>query len=126
LTLILDAGALIAVERGDRDTVALLKRELEDGRVPATHGGVVGQVWRGGSGRQAPIARLLAATEVHPLDDELGRRVGVLLERAKENDVIDAAIVLIAQDGDTILTSDSRDLTTLAAQAGKQVDIVSV
>jgi hypothetical protein len=126
VTLILDAGAFIAVERGDRDTVALLKLELAEGRAPATHGGVVGQVWRGGSGRQVPVARLLHATEIHALDGELGRRAGALLERAKEDDVIDAAIVLIAEDEDTILTSDARDLAPLAAHAGKQVDIVSV
>ena len=53
VSLVLDAGALIAVERADRDTIALIKHELQAGRVPVTHGGVVGQVWRGGSGRQA-------------------------------------------------------------------------
>lgn len=52
MTVILDAGALVAVERGDRAVVAMLKGERRAGRVPATHGGVVGQVWRGGA-RQA-------------------------------------------------------------------------
>jgi hypothetical protein len=35
-------------------------------------------VWRGGSGRQAPVARLLAGVEVTPVDDLLGRRAGML------------------------------------------------
>jgi hypothetical protein len=39
VSLILDAGALIAVERGNRDTVALIKRELLEGHAPLTHGG---------------------------------------------------------------------------------------
>jgi hypothetical protein len=126
LTLILDSGAFIAVERGDRDIVALLKLELEQSRAPVTHGGVVGQVWRGGSGRQVPVARLLRATNVVALDDELGRRAGVLLERARQSDVIDAALVLVADDGDMIFTSDASDIAKLAGHAGKHVDVVRV
>ena len=41
MSVVLDAGALVAVERGDRDTIALLKQELTQGRVPITHGGVI-------------------------------------------------------------------------------------
>ena len=126
MTLVLDAGAFIAVERGDRDTVALLKRELVAGRVPVTHGGIVGQVWRGGRGRQAPVARLLRAVSVAPLDDSAGRRAGVLLAEAHEVDVLDAAVVLLAADGDTILTSDAEDLENLANTAAVHVDIVEV
>ena len=72
--LVLDAGAFVAVEHGSRDVVALIKRERLAGRSPVTSGGVVAQVWRGGSGRQVPVARLLAGTDVTPLDDGLGRR----------------------------------------------------
>ena len=39
--LVLDAGAFVAVERGDRDVVALVKRERLAGRVPLTNGAVV-------------------------------------------------------------------------------------
>ena len=60
--LVLDAGAFVALERGSRDVVALIKRERLAGRSPTTSGGVVAQVWRGGSGRQVPMARLLAGT----------------------------------------------------------------
>ena len=126
MSLVLDAGALVAVERGDRDTVALLKAELLAGRAPLTHGGVVGQVWRGGAGRQANLARLLPALEIVPLDDALGRRAGVLLGRARTADVVDAAVVLLAVDGDLILTSDPRDLRALAHAAEVHVDLVAV
>jgi hypothetical protein len=124
--LILDAGAFLAVERADRSTAALLKRELLARRVPVTHGGVVGQVWRGGTGRQANLSRLLAAVEVVPLDDHLGRRAGALLGRTRMADAIDAAVVLLAVDGDTILTSDPDDLCPLAVVATIHVDIVPV
>lgn len=126
MTVVLDAGALVAVERLDRDTIALLKQELLAGRVPRTHGGVVGQVWRGGSGRQVNLARLLPALDVASIDEPMGRRIGVLLRRARMRDVIDAGVVLLATDGDTILTSDPRDLRPLAAAAGVHVDLVRV
>ena len=126
MSLVLDAGALVAVERANRDTIALIKQELLAGRTPLTHGGVVGQVWRGGSGRQANLARLLPALDIAGLDDTLGRRAGILLGRARMADVIDAALVLLATDGDFLLTSDPNDLERLAASAGLHVDIVPV
>jgi hypothetical protein len=126
MSLVLDAGALVAVERTDRYTTALIKQELLSGRTPITHGGVVGQVWRGGAGRQANLARLLPALDVFSLDTVLGRRAGVLLGRTRMSDVIDAALVLLAADGDFILTSDPHDLKPLAASAGLHVDIVPV
>ncbi len=124
--LVLDAGALVAVERGDRNVIALIKRERLAGRTPVTHGGIVGQVWRGGSGRQATLARLLPALEVSPLDDDMGRRAGVLLGNAGTRDVIDAAVVLLARDDDEILTSDPNDLRRLARVAGIAAFVVKV
>ena len=41
-----------------------------------------------------PVARLLAAVDVVPLDTELGRAAGLLLARTDGRDVIDAAVVL--------------------------------
>lgn len=126
MTLVLDAGAFVAAGRGDHRMIALLKAERVAGRVPVTHGGVVGQVWRGGSARQALIARLLDTVDVEPLDDELGRRAGTLLKLTGRRDVIDAAVVLLAKDGDTILTSDPGDLTALAAEADLHLDLLPV
>ncbi|MBM4364698.1 MAG: hypothetical protein FJ102_00675 [Deltaproteobacteria bacterium] len=126
MSLVLDAGALVAIERADRGVLALLKRELLAGRAPVTHGGVVGQVWRSGSGRQANLARLLRGVEVRALDGPLGCRAGELLGIAGEDDVIDAAVALLALDGDMILTSDPGDLAALVAAAGTHADIVPV
>ncbi|WP_427885129.1 PIN domain-containing protein [Kribbella sp. GL6] len=126
MTLVFDAGAFVAAERGDRQVMALLKAELLAGRTPVTHGGVVGQIWRGGQGRQVPVARLLDGVEVVPLDDELGRQAGVLLRHTGGRDVIDAAVVLLARDGDTILTSDPGDLASLAAEADIHLELANV
>jgi len=126
VSLVLDTGALMAVEKADRDVVALIKHELIAGRTPLTHGGIIGQAWRGGGKRQTNLSRLLPALEVRPVDDALGRRAGVLLGRSRGKDVIDAAVVLLAADGDFILTSDAADLQPLAAAAGLHVEIVPV
>ncbi len=126
MRLILDAGALVAVERGDREAVALIKRELTAGRAPVTHSGVVGQVWRGGSGRQAPLARLLPGLEIVGIDEALGRRAGLLLGKARLSDVVDAALVVLAADGDSVLTSDVQDLRRLVEAADTHVDLVPV
>ena len=126
LMLVLDAGAFVAVERGSRNVVALVKRERLAGRPPVTSGGVVAQVWRGGSGRQAPMARLLAGTDVAPVDDRLGRRAGMLLARSGQSDAIDATVVCLAADGDDILTSDPGDLRALAEAAEIHVELVPV
>jgi hypothetical protein len=126
VSLLLDAGAFLAVERGDRDIAALVKRERLAQRSPLSHGGVVAQIWRGGSGRQAEVARLLAGVDVRALDEELGKKAGVLLGRSRAEDVVDAALVCLAVDGDDILTSDPGDLRTLAEAAGVHVDLVPV
>jgi hypothetical protein len=126
VSIVLDAGALIAVERGDRDMIALIKRERVQERAPVTHGGVVGQVWRGGHGRQVNLARLLPGVDVVALDDGLGRRAGVLLGRAASNDVIDASVVLLAVDGDEIYTSDPEDLRRLVEVTRTHVELVPV
>jgi hypothetical protein len=124
--LVLDAGAFVAVERGDRGVVALVKRERLANRSPSTSGGVVAQVWRGGHGRQAKITRLLAGVEVTPIGESLGKRAGVLLARGGASDVVDASVVCLADDGDDILTSDPGDLLALAEAAGIHVELIPV
>lgn len=126
MTVVLDSGALVAIGRGDPDAWAVLKREVDAGRTVLTHGGVIGQVWRGGRGRQARLARALAGLDVRPIDDDLGRRAGLLLGQTGTSDVIDAAIVLLADDGDEIFTADPADLADLARAAGKLVDLIQV
>ncbi len=122
MTLVLDAGAVIAAERGDRELLRLLKGERKLGRTPRTHGGVVGQVWRGGP-RQARLAVMLKGVDVVALDEDLGRRAGVLLGAAGSADVVDAALVLLAADGDELVTSDPEDLAFLASAAGAHVEL---
>lgn len=122
--MILDAGALVAVDRNDRAMMARLLAAYEAGDELRTHPLVVAQVWRNASGRQAVLARLLKSVEIVPIDDDLGRRSGELLGEVALSDPIDAAVVLVAEDGDSIVTSDPEDIGTLAAAAGTHVLVV--
>lgn len=126
MTLVLDAGAFLALARNDRPMWLRLKAARSRGREIVTHGGVVGQVWRGGGPRQAHLARALAGIEVRGLDGALGRRAGALLARTGTADVVDAALVLLADDGDDLVTSDLNDLRLLAETAGVHLDLIPV
>lgn len=122
----MDAGAFLAVERGDRDVVALLKKEYLARRSPLSHGGIVAQVWRGESGRQAELARLLAGVHVQALDEDLGKKAGVLLGKSRTDDALDAALICLAVDGDDVLTSDAADLRRLAESSGVHIELLPV
>ena len=123
MRLVLDTGPLIALDRNDRAIWRRLKTAQVAGHVPISHGGVLGQAWRGGP-RQALLARALQGIDVRPLDEVLGRASGELLAAAHARDVVDAALVLLAADGDVIVTSDPRDIEPLALTSGRHVDII--
>jgi hypothetical protein len=115
MSLTLDAGVLIAFERGDRAVVAIIARSLQRKLVLAVPAGVIGRVWRDGR-RQAVLARLLASDliEIVPLDDATARAAGQLCGARGTSDVIDASVVLCARARDhAVLTSDPDDLARL-------------
>ena len=124
--LVLDAGALIAAERGDREMVARLQIAMSEGVAVRTHAMIVAQVWRGMTGRQANLARLLDAIEVAAIDESAGRAAGELCGDAATSDPIDAALALEARPGDWILTSDPADMRHLVNTLGTSVTIVRV
>lgn len=123
--LVLDAGALAAVDRGDRPMMARLAVARQHGLELRSNAMVVAQVWRDRQGRQACLARLLRAVDVRAISHEDGRQAGVLLGQAGTTDPVDATVVLLARPGDRILTSDPDDLTRLASAAGNSAVIVA-
>jgi predicted nucleic acid-binding protein len=114
--LTLDAGALIALERGDRAMALLVRRARETGARLAVPAGALGQAWRDGS-RQVVLARLVSsldAIELVPLDGRAAREAGQLCGVTRTRDVIDASVVLCARArGHAIATSDAADLRRL-------------
>lgn len=122
--LILDAGALVAVDRDDRAMMARLRAAQQHGLELRSNAMVVAQVWRDPRGRQVSLARLLRAVDVRAVSQRGGRDAGALLSEAGTNDPIDATVVLLARPGDRILSSDPADLTRLAVAAGNRPLIV--
>ena len=113
--VVLDAGALIAIEKGDRKVLALCRVAVLDRAAVVVPAGVVAQVWRDGA-RQARLARLVSAngTIIEPLDLEGARLAGVVCGRAETTDVIDATIVIAArQHHAKVISSDPDDLAHL-------------
>ena len=121
--LVLDAGAFVAVDRGDRAMLARLRVAQQGGLELRSTGVVISQVWRDPAGRQADLARLLRSVDVQAVDQQLGREAGVLLGRAGTRDAVDASVVAISRTGDRILTSDAGDIAPLIAAAQRSIFI---
>src|ERR1051326_2769617 len=117
--IVLDAGALIALDRGDKRMIALLRRALAQDRAFRVPAGVVGQTWRDGR-VQVTLARFLRSEEVEiiPLDEQLARSCGELCGATNSPDMIDASVVILARERrDPIVTSDPHDLRRLDPSA---------
>jgi hypothetical protein len=123
--LVFDAGALIALDRGDRTVGALLAVAAQNGTEAVTSSACIAQVWRNPA-RQARLAQALSGFLEWPLDPLRSRRCGLLLADARTSDIADAALALLVQDGDTVLTSDPRDIEHLLDIAGTNAEIRTV
>ncbi len=122
--LVLDTGAFVAVDRGDRSVAAKLRVAERNGLALRSTGVVVAEVWRDAGGRQANLARLLKSVDVKAVDQRLGQEAGVLLGKAGVTDAADATIVAIATTGDRVLTSDPTDIRRLAAASRRSIHVV--
>jgi hypothetical protein len=123
--LVFDAGALIAIDRDDRAVGALLAVAATEGVEAITSSACVAQVWRDPA-RQARLTRALAGLLESPLDPACARRCGVLLALAGSSDIADAAVAVIARDGDVVLTSDPKDIKRLLTASGTAAQIRTV
>ena len=130
-TFVLDAGALIAVERGERDVLSMLQTAFTIGHSVRVPVGVIGQVWRD-PGRQAVLSRTLKRCEEVALDGSTARAAGRLCGWTDTTDVIDASIAIAVADsrnrGDRIvlITSDSRDMRVLLSALDSSADLIEV
>jgi predicted nucleic acid-binding protein len=111
----LDAGGLIALERGDRRILTLIERTLERRlriTVPAT---ALAQVVRQPA-RQVRIVRLVRqlTTDLVPLDGPAATATGRLLATTGTTDIVDAHVVVCARRArQVVVTSDARDIRRL-------------
>lgn len=125
MRMVLDAGALIGVDRSDRRVAGLIALGRRAGADLVTTAPVVAQVWRNGA-RQVNLARALAMIDVVTMDLDAARSAGELLRVAGGSDVVDASVALLARPGDQIVTSDPDDLDVLVKARPVAVAVVRV
>ncbi|MEO1085770.1 MAG: PIN domain-containing protein [Acidobacteriota bacterium] len=115
--LILDAGAVIALSRGDARARAFVDRAVKLGASVEVPVAVVAETLRG-QARDAPVHRVLKAVgEIPSTTEKIGRLAGELLGRSGSSATIDALVVAqaVSSGGAHVLTGDPDDLEALAA-----------
>lgn len=111
--LVFDAGALIALERGDRRVAALLRGAGDLGLRILVPASALAQVWRGGQ-HSAWMGRLLDAWHVDSLDERRAKEVGLRLGQRGGADIADAHVVCCGlEHRAAIVTSDEGDIRDL-------------
>jgi predicted nucleic acid-binding protein len=121
--LTLDAGALIAYERGDARAREVLRVAFDRGLVPTVPAVVVAEVWRGGA-RSARTARLLKACVIEALDERWAREAGELLSAVAGAQTVDACVAAGARRrGDALATSDAGDMRALMGPAHRLLNV---
>lgn len=119
-----DAGGLIALDRGDRSVIVLLTRATEMGARVTVPAGALAQAMRQPE-RQVRLARFIRQpnADVIALDRVDATNVGRLLAATGTADVIDAHVVICARRaGQHVMTSDAEDLRRL----DPQLDVIDV
>lgn len=126
---VLDAGALIGLERAHPRMTSLLKRVVSGQARVVVPDAVLAQVWRSGTGRQARLAALIGLKPEQcrtvPLDTAAARRIGRLAATSDHSDVVDVHVVLVAQQHrGSLITADREGL--VAVDPGIAPQIVDV
>jgi hypothetical protein len=114
MSVVYDAGMLVAADRNDREAWADHRIRLELGVTPIATAPVVAQTSR--SGRQAQLHRLLRGCEIVAFAPDQAHAVGTLLGASNTSDVVDAHVAIVASaHHSVVITSDDEDLEHLSA-----------
>ncbi len=119
MTIVLDAGAIIACERNDPVLTAVIasaRKRRSSIVVPAS---VVAQTWLGPSTHPL-AAKFVGSIDMFPaLDVGAARRIGALLHRSKTADIVDGNVAEIAvgMRPSMVVTSDRSDLDRIFTSA---------
>lgn len=116
-TLVLDSGALIALERGSHRMLAILDRVTKGADRVVLPRTVIAQVWRG-TPRQANIARLVnlaprddGSVVIDELTGQRAREIGITIGETSHTDIVDVHVAVAASErGHGVLTSDDDDI----------------
>lgn len=128
--LVLDAGALIALDRNDREVWALLRVATDQAHLVQVPAGAIAQAWRDGR-RQVLLSRALRHCDEVALDGATARAAGLLCGRSDTTDIVDASVAIaaagLARRGTvSVLTSDSGDIHHLVTTLQIKVNVVAV
>jgi hypothetical protein len=123
--LVLDADALIGIDRDDRRVAGLIELARRSGGGLVSIPPVLGQAWRDGA-RQARLARSLRMVSIADTTETDARRAGGLLGEVGGEDIVDALLALLVAPGDQVLTSDPADLDELIRARGVAAVVVRV
>ena len=125
MNVILDAGALIAIDRNDKSIAQLLVLARRNQARIFTTPPAVTQVWRNGA-CQANLARALGVIETEPVGLNVAKRAGELLAASNTSDAVDALVALLVTPGDQVWTSDPTDIHALIQARNIPGQIVTV
>jgi PIN domain nuclease of toxin-antitoxin system len=125
VTVVLDAGALIAIDKRDRAVGAMLRVLQRDDVPVVTSAAVVAQAWRDPR-RQVNLARVLTGVDIAALDDVAAKKVGELLRVNGTSALADAHVALLVQPQERVLTSDEADIKALLRTRRVKAVIVRV
>ena len=123
-TVVLDAGAVIGLARGDRRLRARLTAIRADGESIVIPMVVVTETTRGNGPRDAAVNLVIGhCAPLHQLSEATARTAGVLLRRTRSSNTIDALVVAeaVGRAPCVVLTSDPDDLAPLTAASGARV-----
>jgi predicted nucleic acid-binding protein len=118
--LILDAGALIALARGDARALSFLEAVLDSDSELQVPTPVVAQVHRPGHDHARMDRVLIAIDRFVPTTIDVARRAGELLGRSGRSDAIDAIVAAeaLSRTPAAIWTSDPAAMTALVEAGG--------
>lgn len=128
--LILDAGGILALSRGDGDARAALERARREGYVVVIPTPVLAQVHRGGRDR-ARVDRIINKVDaLLPTSDRVARFAGELQAKSGTSDAVDAIVAaeaLLVVPA-LVMMSDPGDLAIFLedAQEAGRVRVIAV
>jgi hypothetical protein len=119
---VLDAGALIALERRSLFMLEILDAALHGKAEVVLPRTVIAQVWRG-TPKQANVARLVSAgirrggpVIIDELTPERAREIGIRIGQVHHPDIVYVHVALAAAErGHAVLTSDDGDIAKVDA-----------
>jgi hypothetical protein len=129
-SLVLDAGALIALDRNDRGVWVMLRIATDDARLVQVPAGAIAQAWRDGR-TQVLLTRALRHCDEVPLDGAIARAAGLLCGKSRTADIVDASVAIAAaglarRGAVSVLTSDSGDIEHLVETLQVGVNVIGV